>query len=1690
MTEYNDITRNQLWNQFRANWKKQHPPKLFMSDSEKSLLQAMENRINSNSYIVNPVEEEFLKSLECDQKPSVIIKKMWRKAIEVIVPKQYHDDFYWVIDHLNRFPYSRGINHRTVRSSWNGVHAKTVLNFMNTLARFEFFQCTPDEWIEDRMSKELLDYKEHIYEYDSRFQQIELLIACRIDRGDHKVINAIKNIFLSEDNMHKITRLLIRAIIMSEHHELHSLLGNFLVAARLEEGARQAVVENMDCGTKSSFLTLLDVIAEHDLIRYSSIKRGLGVWTGVLGMNTLERTSKKLLKDMKLCLTDRNICEQYLKTTDSMQILIALWAVGFDSVKNVMIKADEIIKRRNRVQLLTLSYYAQSLQYPAFCQGLSNAMLEAYPEDLEIAAAFDNIYMMGVGTELLKTLQSHKINSDKNQAGLLDLTCYFNHHFQAKQHYERMKKLLTLIEGKQHEFYPFIFPWNSAKISRSSLLVKMAAIAWGLQDHQKIDEVIASLDEIDINDRETVLRVLAMAPRTQSQRQAVLKALANRESGTRESALKIAKRMILTPEEYDSIESFLKYKDPKVRKGIIQLLLKKEMVSLRITIERLLNSTNLEMRLAAIDLLKEAKEKPELLEMANELISRLQQKDLTQQEIVFVKELTGEGRAHAVLNEIGYGLYHENNSIQRLDDIMSKQEMKAFFSMSAKEMDAILTKLDQLIEEHKNDEYRDWQGEKHLLGNGIVRISYSQNETLMDILPFKELWIQFYETEIKNVQTLMNLFYGACGLWSELNHLENPDLAQNALEQVFPKNLLSLNFSKYKYGGNLGLLSRQDNIIGYVLRGLMDHYHNAKLHAKVDEVIRLTAVRNVPLYFKRKKKDQIWYYSRMYSSLMEENHFMCLRSQWRKPLDDELFVRYFLLYEEVDEAVRTEKKKIGNNEREPQGNTLMVFDYLRAHQMKLIDESTFFEAVFEKIGLENSLSYLSSLSKKSLTIYEQRMLEEAGLDEKTRHTGKLLYQKLIQKVLDVELSRGEMETPFSNSIRKIGVIYGAVHLIEILKMLGNSPLSRNRWGTNTDRKSCLSHLLKVSKPAPEDTAETLKNLLKSVRISRQRLIDTAMYAPSWCELLEDVLEMPGLKLGCWYFMAHMNENFEPEKTAEIARYTPLNEEELIQGAFDITWFHEAYRLLGEENFMALYESAKYISDGAKHARARKYADAALGKVSIEKLEKEIQKNRNKDLLMSYGIIEVKEKEELVHRYRFIQQFFTESKQFGAQRRESEKKAVEMALRNLATAAGYRDVTRLTLAMETEMVKLFQPMFEKETVDEYTLQVQMGKDCKAEILLYKQNKIIKSVPAVLKKHPAYVERKEAVKMMKDQFSRAKKLFETSMEEKELFTLEELYNLCKNPVLVPVVKEIIWIHDASQQLGWLHEKGFMKSDGTVFELPSDTLVRAAHPYDLFVLQQWREFQKFYFEHPERKQVFRQVFRQLYLKLEEEMDMTHSLLFAGNQVQPKKTLAALKSRGWLADPEEGLQKVDYSRNVLVQLYVQADWFSPADIEAPVLEWVQFRDLKTYKPLCVSEIDPILYSETMRDVDLVVSVAHAGNVDPEASHSTMEMRKVIVDFNLELFGFNNVTLTDSHALIEGKLASYSVHLGSGVVHLQGGPWIPVIHVASAQRGRFFLPFIDDDPKTSEILSKIIMFATDHKIKDPEILRRIKSGR
>jgi hypothetical protein len=56
-------------------------------------------------------------------------------------------------------------------------------------------------------------------------------------------------------------------------------------------------------------------------------------------------------------------------------------------------------------------------------------------------------------------------------------------------------------------------------------------------------------------------------------------------------------------------------------------------------------------------------------------------------------------------------------------------------------------------------------------------------------------------------------------------------------------------------------------------------------------------------------------------------------------------------------------------------------------------------------------------------------------------------------------------------------------------------------------------------------------------------------------------------------------------------------------------------------------------------------------------------------------------------------------------------------------------------------------------------------------------------------------------------------------------------------------------------------------------------------------------------------------------------------------------------------------------------------------------------------------------------------------------------------------------------------------------GTALPIVAVHSQHRGRLFLPFADDDPRTAEVLSKVLLLARDKQIRDPNILDWIRAA-
>jgi hypothetical protein len=221
-------------------------------------------------------------------------------------------------------------------------------------------------------------------------------------------------------------------------------------------------------------------------------------------------------------------------------------------------------------------------------------------------------------------------------------------------------------------------------------------------------------------------------------------------------------------------------------------------------------------------------------------------------------------------------------------------------------------------------------------------------------------------------------------------------------------------------------------------------------------------------------------------------------------------------------------------------------------------------------------------------------------------------------------------------------------------------------------------------------------------------------------------------------------------------------------------------------------------------------------------------------------------------------------------------------------------------------------------------------------------------------------------------------------------------------------------------------------------------------------------------------------------EKLEKTKSSRYAGHQINPRQSAALLGARGWIVRFDGDASRTFFAESLTAHISSKQGYTTPAEVEAPALETVSFSKRGGWEALDLEGIPKRLYSEIMRDLDLVVSVAHVGGVDPEASQSTTEMRAALLEETLRLLKIGNVKLEKNVALIEGQIGRYSVHLGSAVVHQQPGGAICLVAVPNQARGRIFLPFADSDPRTAEVIAKVIMLAKDSEIQDPILLRQL----
>ena len=1570
-----------------------------------------------------------------------------------ILPKDFSELLEAHLRQLKDLSHTKGIYRIDVRGDLDLMEiASDISDIMRTFFATAAYGLTTDELIRGQYP----DVTNYFFSFTP-------VLTAAIQQGKPETIEAAKEVLTSENNVGILTKSLITAIESNSNEELHMLLLNVLRAAKLQEGLRQSIVE---CGNEYSltfYKRMLKVIAEEGLLRYSSVRRSVQTWAGIGYEAVTDKDIKTIFEGICLFMGHPEERAKAYMGPNALLVYIALYTTGAEDFNVAQHDAIQLINNeaplQNRIAAIYYldrsSHFKVTDHFEFFAKHLDDPFTKAFFIQQLSCTAREEKYEYG---------KVDRVSGKQREL--------FQQLFDEIAKWEK--------EVKNNTDFTFQgFEWFRIRLSHETFINALWVFASQLKTQECIDHIL--LEKMpnwsvsftryyrygQDDERKEPLRAFMQdyypLGSPEARRQYLTKNIFSYEKEGFEFLLTFFPKEDFTVADIKEIEKKLKSKVSDTRNKAVRILLTLPYSLLKASYERL-QTTKGDYIPAALTELREGNK-----QLAKDFAP-------TSVETSTVTPTSYPGP------EGGYGLYKtgEIPTIKLSDPFLTKNDSQSFlgkvfnkitgkshadassvFTYTIDELHKLYTELEKIIVENADKEYKSRWGGTQILGDSYL--SFTSDEQTLDTLPYPELWKGFLADHPLKDEDLLGIYLMLI-VFEGNYHTEIVDL--NADNYPF-KGLKNVESWKYDYHFKL--------IIATLLADL-NRRNPSLLFRQAYATLAL-----IYFYCPTNKYIRISSYDSEKEGYIFNSHFFSIamryaESSWRTEEEFKLFAETTLaMYEKYAPLARTDKSTYYSDYSI---DALLLSRYnLQGH----LSDDAFMELLLQDEGkqLQEAGNYIYNTRGHRLSLqYEDEKIFDARYGKETYENLQRVINKIAQHLFKIEMTRLNAPTTASYIITRAGnamVLQGAEYMVTAMKALGKDHLMASSYGT--EKRVVLTDIIELTFPLTTDKSEILKP------IKDDRLLELAYFAPQWVPLIKAHLNWEGFDLAYYYFIAHTKEMGADEKRAATALFTDLDPADLADGAFDEKLFHEAYTVVGEKRFELFYKAARYIGSSNYHSRARRFADTALGKIDEETITEQIHSKRNKDAVCSLGLLPDKSDKALQRRYQLIQAFLKESKQYGAQRQASEKRVCEIALLNLSRGAGYADPMQLTWRMESQQVTDNAAYLQGINVEGYTLRLQLAEDGTNKLIIQQGEKVLKTVPTKIKKHPDYLSIADMGREWTKQRKRARTMLEDMMIRQTPLRPKDVEVIAQNPIVSPMFRLLLLRQGTTT--GFLTDKGLETLDG-VRKVKANEPLAIAHAQQLYADGTWSAWQHAVFN-KKIVQPFKQIFREIYIPTPAEAEQSESLRYSGYQIQVKQAAAALRSRGWSADYEGGLRKVFYRQGISVELYAKANWFTPADVEAPAIEYVSFSSTRSDKQLKIADIDPILYSEVMRDVDMTVSIAFVGGVDPETGNSTKELRAAIVKCTAELMKFNNVTVSDNFIHVKGSLADYTIHLGSGNVRQVGGVEIPIIPVHGQHRGKLYLPFMDEDPKTVEIVSKMVLLAEDNKLKDPTILKWIK---
>lgn len=1447
-------------------------------------------------------------------------------------------------------------------------------------------------------------------------------------------------------------RHVIVALLNSGVRDDWETVKGLLLAAQRQEGLRQAILEAIDEADPDAFRFMIGVILEHDLARFSSTVRAFDVWFGLKWAGGSVKVVHESLERLCRFMDDGEALQNALDDGTPDEAYVALWVMAHRDAETALHAVERMLAR---------------------------------PEPERRCVAFITQSRICLFPEALVMTTTPLILDREHDERLLMLICAeiasYTFHGPVENLFEALARLHDRMGSKARKLPALVWPWVAPPFDRRTVAHAMLAVA-----KADPERLIPYADSLDASDCVSVIEAIAglghhwvdgqyrarkRRELTPQARSLCVRLCGDARSSVQAHAFEALSSSPVEKDEVDVLVSNLHRTAATFRQGALARLGTLADARALEVAEALLGDEHPKKRAAGLELASHLIAKDRSVRKSRDLIARHSESLADPTTAGLVQTALGTSAAAPTLADC-LGLVPKDGRCPLLRPVARGVELDTSATK------ACLRELGELFVRHAQTEVKtprpaegevvEGRGETATLGTIGFQFPRppkdgSARTAAPTALPLAPIWLEWLERRGAATRDADGLELLRACVWSDFHESYANELpAPFRTEQSW-----SLRHGIARLLEWMALLSEPRGAGSFLVQFLEDRIANAP----------------APAWERRDAKKERPFWSRATQRRDVVAHF-----ESRMPAFFTTSDRARLGALRMVELARHDDHRSCD---------AWLHDFCAAFDAGLVNEHDLTWALLTKEGIGDGIHYgwrpqgfgpidrVTTLRPPPELVARPSLLAAA--------------QRVRDRLLEVELARGERPSETSKAAVAIRHAGGAAVFFRLARALGGDSIVRqDQWGEPT-RAYSLSRLIGVTTPEAGDSPERFKALFEESGIRRPRLLELTMLAPQWARLAESVLEQPGLEEAVWWIHAHTKRNdywrageFRELWAAQIAERTELESQDLEEGAVDVAWFRRVLDAVGAEGWTKLLRPAKYASNSGGHKRAELFAQAMLGGVPVESLIARIDGTRHQDSVRALGLVPLPDgaderRAETLSRYERFQEFKRRSRAFGSMRQASEGRAVEIGLKNLARTAGFRDPQRLEWAMEREAVADLTNGPVSVTEGEVVVTLSIDADGDPEFGVTKKGAKLKSVPANVRKHEAIAELRSRVSDLRRQRSRMRRSLEESMCRGDRFTREEMGGFFAHPLLRPIVERLVFVGDGAL-VGYPAEGGAILRDrsGHVEPIGSNDELRVAHPLDLFERGEWHEWQQECFAQ-ERMQPFKQVFRELYPKTASERGVELTRRYAGHQVNPRQAMALLRQRQWIHSPGEGVRRVHHDLGLIAELWFQESFYTPAEVDGLTLEGVGFRRRdRESKSLVLDEIPDRVFSEAMRDLDLVVSVAHAGGVDPEASASTVEMRAALLRETCRLLKLDNVRIEGQHAFITGTRAEYGVHLGSATTSITPGRALFIVAVHSQYRGRLFLPFADDDPRTAEVMAKVLLLSRDAEIKDPSILEQI----